>query len=118
MDASNESALSRIWGGIHPPVDDAPARQIGSLVGVNAFHYAETIVFPEYAMEYGGEGFVPSNTCSGDFDYDHHVGTSDFILFLAAFGSGWTGPYDINGNEVVGTSDLLILLTAFGTDCQ
>ena len=118
MDASNESALSRIWGGIHPPIDDAPARQIGSLVGVNAFHYAETIVFPEYAMEYGGEGFVPSNTCSGDFDYDHHVGTSDFILFLAAYGSGWTGPYDINGNEIVGTSDLLILLTAFGTDCQ
>ena len=33
LDASNESALSRIWGGIHPPVDDAPGRYVGILAG-------------------------------------------------------------------------------------
>lgn len=31
-DASDQTSLSRIWGGIHPPVDDIPGRRIGSLV--------------------------------------------------------------------------------------
>ena len=66
MDASNESALSRIWGGIHPPVDDAPGRYVGMMVGKNAFNFAETIVFPDLAMEFGGTGFIPSEDCVGD----------------------------------------------------
>lgn len=28
-DASDQSSLSRIWGGIHPPVDDVPGRKLG-----------------------------------------------------------------------------------------
>jgi len=31
-DASDQTSLSRIWGGIHPPVDDIPGRRIGSQV--------------------------------------------------------------------------------------
>lgn len=37
-DAANESALSRIWGGIHPPADDMPARVIGEMNGIDAFN--------------------------------------------------------------------------------
>jgi len=40
-DASDQTSLSRIWGGIHPPVDDIPVRLIGMEVGKNAFEYAE-----------------------------------------------------------------------------
>ncbi len=40
-DASDQCSLSRIWGGIHPPVDDIPGRLIGREVGINAFHHAE-----------------------------------------------------------------------------
>jgi hypothetical protein len=40
-DASDQCSLSRIWGGIHPPVDDMPGRRIGIKVGVNAFNLAE-----------------------------------------------------------------------------
>lgn len=40
-DASDQCSLSRIWGGIHPPVDDMPGRLIGRKIGVNAFLYAE-----------------------------------------------------------------------------
>jgi hypothetical protein len=40
-DASDQTSLSRIWGGIHPPVDDIPGRLIGLEVGVDAFHFAE-----------------------------------------------------------------------------
>ncbi|NJC26421.1 DUF6851 domain-containing protein [Neolewinella antarctica] len=35
-DASDQTSLSRIWGGIHPPVDDIPGRRIGIVVGADA----------------------------------------------------------------------------------
>lgn len=40
-DASDQCSLSRIWGGIHPPIDDIPGRILGKKVGINAFHMAE-----------------------------------------------------------------------------
>jgi hypothetical protein len=40
-DASDQCSLSRIWGGIHPPIDDIPGRLIGKVVGPDAFHLAE-----------------------------------------------------------------------------
>lgn len=41
-DASDQTSLSRIWGGIHPPADDIPGRLIGEKVGVTAFEKAKT----------------------------------------------------------------------------
>ena len=118
MDASNESALSRMWGGIHPPIDDAPGRRIGKHVGRNAFHYAETIVFPQWAQEFGGDGFLPSADCQGDFNGDGARGSGDLILFLTAFGLGWTGPYDLDNTAAVETSDLLMFLQLWDTPCD
>ncbi len=40
-DASDQTSLSRIWGGIHPPVDDIPGRLIGEKIGNDAFDLAE-----------------------------------------------------------------------------
>ncbi len=40
-DASDQTSLSRIWGGIHPPIDDIPGRIIGEKIGVAAFSFAE-----------------------------------------------------------------------------
>ncbi len=40
-DAADQCSLSRIWGGIHPPVDDIPGRLIGAAVGINAWAQAE-----------------------------------------------------------------------------
>lgn len=39
-DASDQCSLSRIWGGIHPPCDDIPGREIGKIIGPNAFDFA------------------------------------------------------------------------------
>ncbi len=39
-DASDQTSLSRIWGGIHPPVDDIPGRLIGMELGQEALGYA------------------------------------------------------------------------------
>lgn len=41
-DASDQCSLSRIWGGIHPPVDDMPGRLIGKKVGIAAFEMADS----------------------------------------------------------------------------
>ena len=41
-DASDQSSLSRIWGGIHPPADDIPGRLIGEKIGKAAFAFGET----------------------------------------------------------------------------
>ncbi len=39
-DASDQTSLSRIWGGIHPPADDIPGRIIGAQIGAEAFQFA------------------------------------------------------------------------------
>lgn len=40
-DAADQTSLSRIWGGIHPPADDIPGRRIGAQIGIAAFQQAE-----------------------------------------------------------------------------
>lgn len=37
-DASDQTSLSRIWGGIHPPIDDIRGRIIGEKIGIDAFN--------------------------------------------------------------------------------
>jgi hypothetical protein len=39
-DAADQVGLSRIWGGIHPPVDDLAGRRVGSAVGQYAWELA------------------------------------------------------------------------------
>ena len=41
-DASDQTSLSRIWGGIHPPIDDIKGRIIGNKIGKEAFDFANT----------------------------------------------------------------------------
>ena len=40
-DAADQCSLSRIWGGIHPPMDDMPGRLMGEVIGVRAVDHAE-----------------------------------------------------------------------------
>jgi len=40
-DASDQTSLSRIWGGIHPPIDDIRGRIIGEKIGKEAFNLAK-----------------------------------------------------------------------------
>ncbi len=47
QDASDTCSLSRIWGGIHPPVDDIPGRIIGEKVGKQAVEYAKSFFTQE-----------------------------------------------------------------------
>ena len=47
QDASDQTSLSRIWGGIHPPADDLPGRKIGAEIGVSAFNLAESYFYKD-----------------------------------------------------------------------
>lgn len=52
-DAADQSALSRIWGGIHPPFDDLPGRRIGVEVGTAAVALAEELFSGERPTDIG-----------------------------------------------------------------
>ncbi len=40
-DASDQTSLSRIWGGIHPPVDDVPGRRLGIVIARDVVELAD-----------------------------------------------------------------------------
>jgi hypothetical protein len=46
QDAADESSMSRIWGGIHPPCDDVPGRIVAVEIAEDAFNKAEEYFFP------------------------------------------------------------------------
>jgi len=46
-DASDQTSLSRIWGGIHPPADDIPGRFIGMEIAEDAVALAESYFFKD-----------------------------------------------------------------------
>jgi hypothetical protein len=54
-DASDQTSLSRIWGGIHPPIDDIAGRIIGDKIGKQAFNLA---------LEYFNENSENSENCT------------------------------------------------------
>ncbi len=46
-DASDQTSLSRIWGGIHPPADDIPGRKIGIKIAADVLELAESYFFKD-----------------------------------------------------------------------
>jgi hypothetical protein len=61
-DASDQCSLSRIWGGIHPPVDDIPGRLIGLVIGPEVFELAESYFYNDE----DGDGAYSYCDCNDD----------------------------------------------------
>ncbi len=59
QDASDQCSLSRIWGGIHPPIDDIPGRKIGEKLGIEAFHFAKEYFYKDA----DNDGFYSYEDC-------------------------------------------------------
>ena len=72
QDASDQTSLSRIWGGIHPPADDLPGRHMGQVIGPEAFTEARRY-------------FNGLKTCPADFQGDGLVNFFDISKFLQAY---------------------------------
>jgi len=62
-DASDQTSLSRIWGGIHPPADDIPGRISGIEIAKDVIELAESFLF----VDNDSDGFYSYIDCD-DFD--------------------------------------------------
>jgi hypothetical protein len=121
-DAADQSALSRIWGGIHPPQDDFPGRMMGMTIGVDAFMLAEMHAFPLLVFDCNGLDDCP---CFGDFNADGTRNLLDLLILLIHYGQttgidgGGASPViDLDADGVIDTGDLLGLLTVWGFPCS
>jgi hypothetical protein len=81
-DASDQCSLSRIWGGIHPPADDIPARKIGEIIGHDAYSKASSLWSPWTAVGTGiaGTNGVPSLVGTGSLA----VGSANELTLTSA----------------------------------
>ncbi|MFK7912163.1 MAG: DUF6851 domain-containing protein [Akkermansiaceae bacterium] len=73
-DASDQCSLSRIWGGIHPPVDDIPGRLIGMRLGPQSVNLAQKHFDPN------GKVDVIAVTTNVDTVSRQHLGTATFNI--------------------------------------
>lgn len=94
-DASDETSISRIYGGIHPTADDIPGRLMGSKIGPDAFNYASRI--------FSGElGILPTVEVFGNIDGRVFQPGERVLLAATAFDSD---DLEISG-DIVWTSSL------------
>ena len=105
-DASDQTSLSRIWGGIHPPIDDIPGRIIGDKIGNEAYALADKY--------FNGLVQLPSNNflikTNGESCYDLNDGSVtitalDYYDYLV----------EVNGQEYTFTQEIVIGNLAPGT---
>ena len=93
------------------PISDLMA---GDTVSILGFPLTETAIQALIVIRQ-----APSQTPSADLDSDGDVDFSDFLLFVAAFGTSEGGPgynaaADLDGDGTVAFSDFLIFANAFG----
>ena len=104
-DASDQCSLSRIWGGIHPAIDDLPGRWMGSRIGPRAFNYANML-------------FNGRVSCPADFAAPYRrLDFFDLQSFLRAF-SQQSAEADIAAPfGVHDIADVQAFLTAYSKGC-
>jgi hypothetical protein len=93
-DASDQCSLSRIWGGIHPPVDDIPGRKIGALIGLNAFNKA---------VSYFGEPVLSSQKIDQNLPlvYPNPIKQgANLQLNISGQSSNILSIYDLSGHQI------------------
>ncbi len=109
-DAADQCGLSRIWGGIHPPVDDIPGRKIGKIVGPKCFDFAKQYFY----RDNDHDGFLSFEDCN---DYDARINPN--TIWYADFdGDGYVNVQDslIGCNDI--DSSFITSFDALGSDCD
>ncbi len=103
-DASDQTSLSRIWGGIHPPADDLPGRHMGVEAGPDAYWLARRYF----------DGRV---TCPADYDANGVLNFDDIDAFVTGFLSADLYIADCDGNGVMNFDDIDCFIAAFLGGC-
>lgn len=75
QDASDQTSMSRIWGGIHPPADDLPGRHMGYAIAQDAFRL-------------GLRHFNGNADCLADMNGDGVLSPADLQIYVQSFMSG------------------------------
>jgi hypothetical protein len=100
LDAADEAAISRRYGGIHADYDDYPSRVLGAEIGPKA-----------YAM---AARYFTNTTGSPDINADGLVDALDLALMMEAWGACPPPcPADLNGDRSVDARDLGMLMGAW-----
>ncbi len=104
QDASDQTSMSRIWGGIHPPADDLPGRHMGIAVSEDVFRK-------------GVQYFAGSADCPADIDGSGLLDLSDLTGFIVAF-TGQDPIADIaDPFGLYDLTDLITFIQAFMAGC-
>mgnify|MGYP001199077231 CR=1 FL=1 len=91
-DAADQCSLSRIWGGIHPYIDDIPGRLIGQIIGNESF---------EFGAEYFEENLSTIDTQLPKLRLlKNPIESSEQIQVLNTTGDENFRLYDISGKEI------------------
>jgi hypothetical protein len=102
-DASDQTSLSRIWGGIHPPADDLPGRYMGLEIGPEAFTEARRY-------------FNGLKLCPADFNPDGTLNFYDVSGYIAAYLADDLLA-DMNGDLQIDTMDVMKYLDSYADGC-
>ena len=72
-DASDQCSLSRIWGGIHPPMDDIPGR----IVGIQIANDADELATSYFYRDQDADGYYTFEDCD-DNNQGVYLGAQEF----------------------------------------
>ena len=105
VDASDQTSLSRIWGGIHPPADDMVGRKIGEKIGKQA--YQNSLNYIEGSLgSYVSDGTSSANVPEPDLAiYPNPVAQGEAVKLVSTSGrlDGTLELYSILGQRLLST---------------
>ena len=91
-DAADQCSLSRIWGGIHPYVDDIPGRLIGQVIGNESF---------DFGAEYFENNLSTIDPLLPKLKLQKNpIRINEKIHVKNTIGNEMFGLYDISGKEI------------------
>tara|TARA_B100001287_G_scaffold175411_1_gene147868 strand:- start:1071 stop:5081 length:4011 start_codon:yes stop_codon:yes gene_type:complete len=91
-DAADQCSLSRIWGGIHPYIDDIPGRLIGQVIGNDSF---------EFGAEYFEDSLSNNEIIKSNLKlFSNPVRIGEMIKILNTDGSENFKIYSLTGQEI------------------
>jgi len=116
IDASDQCSLSRIWGGIHPPIDDIPGRMIGDVVGPKAALLADSLFdinISALTYAHSNDSMITIADIGSAFQLDFGFSASMDTTILPTFTlltSGLSSAVTVQQIEWVDTAHLIVLL--------
>lgn len=103
QDASDQTSMSRIWGGIHPPADDIAGRHIGQAIAPE--------VFAEARRYFNG-----LKSCPADFKSDGTLNFYDVSHYVETYLANDTLA-DMNGDLELDANDVMEFLSVYNSGC-